>query len=67
MLRLFFYIIFTCDQGEKVMVELVAPVLENHHLLLVTLLLTNAAAMEALPVLLDRIMPSYLVFGSHVV
>lgn len=31
------------------------PVIANQHLLLVTLLLCNAGAMEALPVLLDRL------------
>jgi len=38
----------------------IAPLLENRHFLLVTLLLTNAAANEALPVLLDQLMPDYL-------
>lgn len=33
----------------------VAPLLENTHFLLVTLLLCNACAMEALPLLLDRL------------
>jgi len=36
------------------------PILENHHWLLVTLLLCNAAAMEALPLFLDKMMPGYL-------
>jgi metal transporter CNNM len=40
------------------MVERVGPILENHHLLLVTLLLCNALAMEALPIFLDRLVPS---------
>ena len=43
---------------EKDMAELVAPILENHHLLLVTLLFCNAMAMEALPIFLDRLVPS---------
>lgn len=38
----------------------VAPLLNRHHHLLVTLLLANAIAMEALPIFLDRLMPSYL-------
>eukprot|EP00697_Spironema_sp_BW2_P001888 gnl/Spiro4/12533_TR6627_c0_g1_i1.p1 gnl/Spiro4/12533_TR6627_c0_g1~~gnl/Spiro4/12533_TR6627_c0_g1_i1.p1 ORF type:complete len:549 (-),score=117.13 gnl/Spiro4/12533_TR6627_c0_g1_i1:123-1769(-) len=33
----------------------IKPVLSNRHLLLVTLLLSNAAAMEALPIFLDRL------------
>ncbi|GAB6032529.1 hypothetical protein CHUAL_011424 [Chamberlinius hualienensis] len=33
----------------------IAPLVENHHLLLVTLLLANAIAMEALPLCLDRV------------
>ena len=45
---------------EKARVEKVAPILENHHLLLVTLLFGNAVAMEALPVFLDRLVPSYV-------
>jgi metal transporter CNNM len=34
------------------------PILSNHHYLLVTLLLCNAAAMEALPIFLDALVPS---------
>ena len=34
------------------------PVLANHHWLLVTLLLSNAVALEALPIFLDRVVPS---------
>lgn len=36
----------------------VLPVLEDHHYLLVTLLLANALCMEALPIYLDSIVPS---------
>ena len=36
----------------------VLPVLEDHHYLLVTLLLSNALCMEALPIYLDSIVPS---------
>jgi metal transporter CNNM len=36
----------------------VLPVLEDHHYLLVTLLLANALCMEALPIYLDAIVPS---------
>ncbi len=48
------------DVLEKVRAEKVEPVLRNHHKLLVTLLLTNAAAMEALPIFLDKLVPTYL-------
>lgn len=33
----------------------ILPIVEKHHLLLVTLLLSNAACMEALPIFLDRL------------
>ena len=35
-------------------------ILEHHHLLLSTLLLTNALCMEALPIFLDKLVPAYL-------
>jgi len=38
----------------------IIPLVSQHHLLLVTLLLANAAAMETLPIFLDRLVPSYL-------
>jgi metal transporter CNNM len=38
----------------------VLNVIKHHHMLLVTLLISNAAAMEALPIFLDDIVPSYL-------
>ena len=41
--------------------SIIIPLLEDHHLLLVSLLLSNAAAMEALPIFLDKISPSPLV------
>lgn len=37
----------------------VLPLIENHHLLLVTLLLVNAGANEALPIFLDALLPSW--------
>ena len=40
---------------------LIIPLVSDHHLLLVTLLLSNAAAMEALPIFLDKVCPSPLV------
>lgn len=45
---------------EKEYAEKVLPILANRHWLLVTLLLMNAAAMEALPIFLDKVVPSYL-------
>ncbi len=36
------------------------PVLERHHLLLVSLLVCNAAAMEAMPIFLAELVPSYI-------
>ncbi|KAK9825434.1 hypothetical protein WJX81_007178 [Elliptochloris bilobata] len=40
---------------ERVYAKRITPVLKRPHMLLVTLLLTNAAAMEALPIFLDRL------------
>lgn len=37
----------------------IAPIIRNKHLLLVTLLIGNASAMEALPIFLDRLVPGY--------
>ncbi|OQR94658.1 hypothetical protein ACHHYP_01010 [Achlya hypogyna] len=42
---------------EKARAERVLPLIQRHHLLLVTLLLFNAAANEALPIFLSRLMP----------
>eukprot|EP00931_Biecheleriopsis_adriatica_P055859 TRINITY_DN33106_c0_g1_i1.p1 TRINITY_DN33106_c0_g1~~TRINITY_DN33106_c0_g1_i1.p1 ORF type:complete len:403 (-),score=74.05 TRINITY_DN33106_c0_g1_i1:27-1235(-) len=41
------------DEAEQRMAGQVEPLIKNQHLLLVTLLLCNAAAMEALPLILD--------------
>eukprot|EP01038_Epipyxis_sp_PR26KG_P009855 gene9855-13257_t len=45
---------------EKQYANKVLPVISNHHLLLVTLMLWNASATEALPIFLDELVPSYL-------
>jgi len=45
-------------EEEKKHALAVLPVLEDHHYLLVTLLLANALCMEALPIYLDSIVPS---------
>jgi len=44
---------------EKKYAKRILPLLENHHLLLCTLLTFNAAANEALPIFLDAIVPSW--------
>jgi len=40
-------------EQEKKMANTVLKIISNHHLLLTTLLLANAIAMEALPILLN--------------
>eukprot|EP00762_Andalucia_godoyi_P008807 ANDGO_06872.mRNA.1 DUF21 domain-containing protein At2g14520 len=48
------------SEREKYFAGRILPLVEKEHLLLVTLLLWNAVAMEGLPLALDRIVPSYL-------
>lgn len=65
------------DSTEKSYAKKIIPVVEKHHLLLVTLLLANAVAMEALPIFLDRLVsPAFailisvtliLLFGEYVI
>ena len=50
----------TGDDEEKRQADSVLPILQTRHWLLVTLLLCNAFAMEALPIFLDKLMPEYL-------
>jgi hypothetical protein len=45
----------TGTEHEKRMAAKIAPIITNQHYLLVTLLLCNAVAMEALPLVLDRL------------
>eukprot|EP01063_Lacrimia_lanifica_P022616 TRINITY_DN3015_c0_g1_i1.p1 TRINITY_DN3015_c0_g1~~TRINITY_DN3015_c0_g1_i1.p1 ORF type:complete len:944 (+),score=233.18 TRINITY_DN3015_c0_g1_i1:287-2833(+) len=45
---------------EKALAKTILPVVEKHHLLLVTLLLCNAIANEAMPIFLDQLVPSWL-------
>eukprot|EP00123_Amoebidium_parasiticum_P009102 comp19244_c0_seq1/m.22023 comp19244_c0_seq1/g.22023 ORF comp19244_c0_seq1/g.22023 comp19244_c0_seq1/m.22023 type:complete len:485 (-) comp19244_c0_seq1:213-1667(-) len=47
------------EPHERVYASSILPLVHRRHLLLVTLLLCNACAMEALPIFLDRMMPSY--------
>lgn len=44
---------------EKMYAARILPVLNNHHFLLCTLLIYNAAATEALPIFLDALVPSW--------
>lgn len=45
---------------EKAQARSVLPLIKDHHRLLVTLLLMNAMANEALPLFLDKIVPGYV-------
>lgn len=44
---------------EQQCAERILPLVKDHHLLLVTLLLFNTVANEALPVFLDELVPSW--------
>jgi metal transporter CNNM len=44
---------------EKHMAEQLLPILNQHHLLLATLLLANAGCMESLPIFLDALVPAW--------
>jgi metal transporter CNNM len=48
------------SEKEKKYANKLRPILRRYHLLLVTLLLWNALAMEALPLFLDRMVPEFL-------
>ena len=54
------------DEKEKQAVQKILPLLENHHLLLCTLLLYNALANEALPIFLGLIVDSNLAVCSSI-
>lgn len=45
-------------QANKKLIKKIKPILAKKHLLLVTLLLANAVAMEALPIFLDALVPA---------
>ena len=47
-------------EEEKAAARRVLPILNKHHYLLVTLLICNAAAMEALPIFLDRLVSAVM-------
>ena len=48
------------DEYQKRVSQPILEILNNHHFLLSTLLLSNALSLEALPIFLDKIVPSYL-------
>ncbi len=43
------------DETSKKYAKGIAPLIKRHHLLLATLLMANAVAMESLPIFLDRL------------
>jgi len=45
---------------ERKFAKAISPILKNRHMLLVTLLIGNATAMEALPIFLDRLVSPYM-------
>ena len=45
-------------EEEQAYAERIWPLIEDHHLLMVTLLLMNSVANEALPIFLDKLVPS---------
>lgn len=53
-------------ESEKRAAKRIEPILKNHHLLLVTLLLMNALAMESLPLFLDKMVPEWAAIGISV-
>ena len=48
------------NEYERTRAKPILEILNNHHLLLSTLLLSNSLALEALPIFLDKIVPSYM-------
>lgn len=48
------------EPAEKARAERLYEILKKHHLLLATLLLCNAFAMESLPIFLDALVPAYM-------
>lgn len=54
------------SESEKRAAKKIEPILKNHHLLLVTLLLMNALAMESLPLFLDKMVPEWVAIGISV-
>ena len=50
----------TGTESERRMAKTLLPLINDHHRLLVTLLVINAAANEALPLFLDELVPGYV-------
>lgn len=48
------------DPAIKLQADRIFSVIDKHHWMLVTLLLCNAGCMEALPLALDKLVPSYI-------
>jgi metal transporter CNNM len=48
------------DENERIYASTVLPIVQKKHLVLVTLLILNALAYEALPIFLDALVPSWL-------
>lgn len=59
-------ILATGSEEEKKMARRVLPIVRKHHWLLATLLIVNAAAMEALPIFLDRMVPETIAIAISV-
>ena len=57
------------NEQEKKQAETILKVVENHHLLLSTLLLCNALAMETLPIVMHTLVPAWvaILFSTVVV
>ena len=56
----------TGTEIEKIYASKVLPIISNRHWLLVTLLLCNASAMEALPIFLNRLVDEYAAIAISV-
>jgi len=50
----------TGTESERAAAKNILPIVTKHHILLVTLMLFNASANEALPIFLDALVPSWL-------
>jgi len=48
------------SESERVQVSCLIPIIEQRHFVMVTLLLLNSVANEALPLFLDKLVPSYI-------
>jgi metal transporter CNNM len=48
------------SEKDKIAANSILPILRRHHILLVTLLLANAAALESLPIFLEKIVSPYI-------